>query len=269
MTESKHTPDIDRISVLSASILLAYTLAGFISLPSRTLSIQLPGLFLEYQVDEKTWISLLIAGLTATGADTLVRRHPAYQGRISIQHWLLPALTAWAIGLILFQEPFSILWWIIFALGGSTLVLVLIAEYIVVDLQDIRRIPATIALIAISFALFLIMVITIRSLEFRIFLMAPTIAIAAGLISLRALHLLRGEWAMIHASVIGVIIGQISAALHYLRFDPITFGLLLLAPTYALTSFSERLLDNRGIRQSILEPILVLLVIWVIAFAVR
>ncbi len=269
MNSIKYKPNINRISVLSSAILLAYTLAGFISLPIRTLSIQLPGLYLEFLIDEKIVISFLVAGLTATGADSLVREHPSFKGRLSIQHWFLPALTSWAIGLILLQEPFSILWWIVFAIGGSTLVLVLIAEYIVVDPHDIRRIPATIGLIALSFALFLIMAITIRSIEVRMFILVPVISAAAGLISLRTLHLFHEEWALIEASVIAVILGQISAALNYLRINPITFGLFLLAPAYALTSFAGGLLGKRGIRQLILEPLAVLLIIWVFAIFLR
>lgn len=269
MNNTEHKPNINRISVLSSAILLAYTLAGFITLPSRTLSIQFPGLFLEFPIDKNTIVSFLVALLAATGADSLVRDHKNFTGKLSIQHWFLPALTAWAIGLILLQEPFSFLWWIVFSIGGLTLVLVLFAEFIVVDAHDIRRIPATIGLIALSFSLFLVLAITIRSIELRIFILTPAISIAAGLVSLRTLHLLYNQWAIIEALVIAIIMGQISAALNYLRIDPITFGLFLLAPTYALTSLTGGLLAKRSIQQVILEPLIVLIIVWSIAIFLR
>lgn len=268
MAESKHLPNINRISVLSAAILLAFTVAGFISIPTQDLSIQIPSLFLDITINTELIITFLIAGLTASGADWLVREHPSFQGGISIQHWLLPALTAWVIGLILFQQPFSFLWWIIFAIGGATLILVLIAEYIVVDSKDVYHIPATIGLTALAFALFLTLTITIRNSEVRIFLLAPTITAASGLTSLRTLHLLHKKWAFTQTAVIAIIIGQLSAALNYIRIDPISFGLILLGPAYALTSLAGDLLVRRFQKHMILEPMLVLGMVWGIAILI-
>jgi hypothetical protein len=268
VADSKHLPNINRISVLSAAILLAFTVAGFTSLPTQDLSIQIPSLFLNLTINTELVIAFLIAGLTASGADWLVREHPSFQGGVSIQHWLLPALTAWVIGLILFQQPFSFLWWIIFAIGGATLVLVLIAEFIVVDPNDIYHIPATIGLTALAFALFLTLTITIRNIEARVFLLVPTITVASGLTSLRTLHLLQKKWAFTHTTVIAIIIGQLSAALNFIRIDPITFGLILLGPAYALTSLAGGLLANRFQRRIILEPLIVLCMVWGIALLI-
>jgi hypothetical protein len=267
--ETRHLPNINRISVLSAAILLAYTVAGFISLPSRNLEIQLPGVILEFKIDAQLIISVLVAGLTATGADWLVREHPSFQEKSTIEHWLLPSLTAWVIGLILYQQPFSILWWIIFAVGGTTLVLVLIAEYIMVDPEDVRHIPATIGLTALSFALFLTLAIAIRANEIRLFLMVPTIVVTCGLTSLRTLHLLHKKWALIPTAVVAIIIGQLSAALNYIRIEPIMFGLVLLGPAYALTSLVGGFLERKNWRQIIAEPIFVLVIVWGIAIFIR
>jgi hypothetical protein len=267
--EKKNLPNINRISVLSAAILLAYTVAGFITLPERDLTIQLPRILTGFNLNAEQLIAFLVAGLTATGADWLVREHPSFQERNSIQHWLLPSLTAWAIGSILYQQPFSILWWIIFAVGGTILILVLIAEYIIVDPEDIRRIPAIIGLTALSFALFLTLAITVRAIEFRIFLLAPMITMACGLTSLRTLHLLLGRWAFRHAAVIAIVIGQLSAALNYIRINPITFGLVLLGPAYALTSFFGSSLDKNNRHQITAEPIIVLIIVWGLAILLK
>lgn len=269
MPETKHLPNIQHTSILAASILLTYTLAGFISLPARYFAIQLPGLFLEFEISSNTVIAIMVAGMTATGADWLIRDHPSYLGS-SIQHWLLPALTAWAIGIVLFQQPFSILWWITFAVGGSTLTLVLIAEFILVDPQDVRRIPAIIGLTSISFALFLLLTIVIRASEVRLFLLLPTITIASFLTSLRTLNLRQPQrWLYLHSAIIAIAIGQIAATLNYLKIEPVTFGLLLLGPTYALTSFIGGVMENKPWRDSLTEPVFVLLIVWGTAILIR
>jgi hypothetical protein len=270
VTEKRYLPNINRISILASSILLAYTLAGFISFPALDYAIQLPGIFLEFQINAQMIITLFVAGLTATGADWLVREHPSFQEKFSIQHWLLPALVAWVLGLILFQQPFSLLWWLLFAVGGATLILVLIAEYIVVDLEDVRHIPAVIGLTSISFALFLTLAITIRAAGTRLFLLVPTIAIGCGLSSLRALHLrLHQKWAFTATLVIAVVIGELSAAFNYLNIEPVTFGLLLLGPAYAATSMVGSLLENRPWNQVLVEPIIVLIIAWGFALILR
>lgn len=269
MLETKHLPNINHISMLAAAIFLAYTLAGFVSLPPRTISIQFPGLFLEFQINAKVIIAILVAGMTATGADWLIRDHPSFKGGNSIQHWLLPALTAMAIGIILFQQPFSILWWIIFGVGGGTLILVLIAEYIMVDPDDFRRIPAIIGLTAISFALFLTLAITIRAAEVRLFLLLPTISIACFLTCLRTLHLrLQKKWAYLHTGIIAIFIGEFSAALNYLNIEPVTFGLILLGPAYALNSLMGSFLEKKQLQQTIVEPAFVLLIVWAFALII-
>jgi len=270
VSEKRYLPNINRISVLASAILLAYTLTGFISFPARDFAIQLPGIFLEFQLNSQIIITLIVAGLTATGADWLVREHPSFQEKYSIQHWLLPALVAWVIGLILFQQPFSLLWWIIFAVGGTTLILVLVAEYIVIDPEDVRHIPAVIGLTAISFALFLTLAITTRSAETRLFLLVPTISIGCGLSSLRALHLrLHQRWAFTATVVIAILIGQLSAALNYLNIEPVTFGLVLLGPAYASTSLVGGLLENKAWNQVIVEPAVVLGIVWGFAILIR
>jgi hypothetical protein len=62
---SAYLPDAERLSILSATILLAYALSQFVDLPGRQIAVQLPGIYLEAQVDVQTLVALLVAGLTA------------------------------------------------------------------------------------------------------------------------------------------------------------------------------------------------------------
>ena len=275
-SRSRNLPDANRLSVLAATILLAYALARFIDLPARDLAIQLPGVYLSVEINVRTFVALLVAGLTASGADWLLRDHPAIDVQTApgrpktLEHWLLPALTAWVIGLPLFQLPLGPLWWGGFALGGGLLMLVLVAEYIVVDPDDGRQAPAAAALTAVSFALYMALAVALRFAGIRLFEILPALALTAGLVSLRTLHLrLHGRWAFIQAAVIVLITGQLVAALHYWPITPVPYGLALLGPAYALTSLIGSLEEGESLRQAMVEPALVLLILWGTALWIR
>ena len=243
-------------------ILLAYTLARFVDLPARELIIQMPGLFISIPINMRTAVAFLAAGLTASGADWLLRDHPAAQNQIIIQHWILPALSAWVLGIPLFLLPMGVLWWVVYAIGGTVLISVLIAEYIVIDPGDVRHTLAASILTAVSFVLFLILAIFLRSAGLRLFWTLPALMLAAGLVSVRSFHLwLQGRWKLAEAGVIAVVVGQILAALHYWPASPVSYGLALLGPAYALTSLFIRLAEGESLRQALPEPVLVLIVI--------
>jgi hypothetical protein len=263
MLRPRHLPDADRLSILAATILLAYATARFVDVPARDLAAQLPGIYLAVEINTRTVVSLLVAGLTATGADWLLRDHPAMRSRSTFQHWLLPALTAWVIGVPLDQLPFGPQWLASFVIGGALLMLVLVAEYIVVDPDDVRHALASAGLTALSFALFLMLAITLRSSGGRLFLILPALTIAAGLVSLRTLNLrLQGRWMFLHALALALIVAQFAASLHYWSIPPIAYGLALLGPAYALTSLVGGLSEGEPLRQAIIEPALVLFFVW-------
>jgi hypothetical protein len=259
----RYLPETERLSLLAAAILLAYALARMINLPAREISAQLPGLLLVVEVNVRTFVVLLVAAMTATGANWLLRDHPRMNKRSTLEHWLLPALTAWTIGLPLFQLPIGPLWWVGFFLGGIVLMAVLVAEYVAVDPDDARHAPASISLTAVAFALFLVLAVSLRTSGPRLFLILPALSLAAGLVSLRALNLrLHGRWAFLSAGVIALLTGQMVAALHYWPIAPVPYGLALLGPAYALTSLIGGLTEGEPVRRAIVEPVVVLVLLW-------
>lgn len=266
MLKSQNLPDPNRLSVVAATILLAYALASFVNLPKRDFGIQLPGLYLTLELNVHTVVAFLVAALTASGADWLLRDHPMLKKRSTFQHWLVPAFTALVIGVPLSRFTFGIEWFISYIIGGSLLMLVLVAEYIVVDPGDVRHALATASLTAVSFALFLVLAIALSSTGIRLFLVLPTLSLACGLISLRTLHLrLPEKWAFFQAIVLALVIAQFTAALHYWPLSPITYGLILLGPAYALTSLVGNLAEGESIQQALIEPSLVLIIVWLAA----
>lgn len=267
MQERQHyLPDTDRISVLSAAVLLTYALTRLVSTPGFTLSVQLPGFYFAFPLNLGTAMTLMVAGLTATGMDWLLHGHPSIQGRHTIEHWLLPTLTAFVIGILLSILPNGSVWWIGFAISAGILVAIFIAEYISVDPGAPNYALASAGLTALSYALFLMLAIVIRTAGTRLFLVIPAIFLAAGFVSLRTFHLrFNGRWEFPWSIGIGLICAQLSGGLHYWPLSPLQFGLFLLGPLYALTTLANNLGEDTPLRRAATEPSVILSLIWLAA----
>ena len=276
MEEHRHLPDLNRMSVLAATVLLAYAATRFVEFPNRELSFQVPGIFLSFQLNFQIIVSFVAAALAAAGMDWLISDHPAFtdphhstvrERGSHFQHWLLPALTAWVIGVPLSNLPDGPAWWVVFSLGGALLLVVFVAEYIIVDPSDIRHPAAAAGLTALSFALTLMLAIAICSSSLRLYLVLPTLVPVASLVALRTVYLRTGgQWAVAWAIGIALIIGQVATGLHYLPLSPIQYGLFILAPLYALTSVASLAQENLSLRRGAAEAVIMLLVLWGLGF---
>ena len=80
-----------------------------------------------------TAITLLAAGLTASGMNWLLRGHPSMEGRSTRRHWLLPTLTTLVTGITLTVLPTFSAWGIGFAVTAVIMLMVFAAEYVVVE----------------------------------------------------------------------------------------------------------------------------------------
>ena len=270
MDHARYLPSKERLSVLLSTILLAYVLGQFINTPGRMLPIQLIGVFIPIQINLNTVVSIAVAGMTATGMDWLLRDHPSFEHKTTLPYWILPALTAWIIHVSLTILPVSPIWWLAFFFGGLFLLLVLIAEYIVVDEKDVRHPIATAGLTALAYSLFLILAVSLRSTGMRLLMILPSLSIAGGLVCLRVLQLRLPEkgWSIMHSLVGLILVAQFCAALHYLPFSSISFGLVLLSLLYTLITFIFNLAENKSLRQAMIEPLIVLCIMWIIALII-
>jgi hypothetical protein len=266
VNESRYLPDANRVGVLTATVLLAYALSRLVQTPQFTIALQLPGFYFSYPISLSTIMVFLAAGLTATGMDWLLRSHPSLGDKRTIEHWLLPTLSAFIIGIPLTILPPGNAWWMGFGIGSLLLVLIFFAEYIVVEPSAPNYAIATAGLTALSFAIYLILTTALRYGGARLFLLAPALFIAAGLVSLRTLHLRTGQkWEYNWAIGIALVCTQITAGLHYWPVSPVQFGLVLLAPLYALSTFAGNLLEGIPLRRAIIEPLIALGLAWGIA----
>lgn len=268
--EHQHLPDINRLSVLAAAILLAYALTPYIHIPGRVLDIQVPGVDFPLVINFGTFVSILVTLLTLAGTAWLLQSHPhAYSQTRILRHCVIPALTAWGIGVPLQNLGIGLEWWGLFIFGGLLIVFVLTSEYIAIDINDTRHALASISLTAISFALYLILAIALRAAATRLYLLVPTLFIAMSLAALRTLYLrLNERWCWAWALGIAAVISQLAVGLHYLPLTPLQYGLFLTAPAYALTSLAGNWEDNRLGISLWIEPALMLLVVWALALLV-
>jgi hypothetical protein len=270
MDEQKFLPNSDRVGVLTSTVLLAYALNRLIKSPDFNLEIQLPGFFLLLPLNMSTAMSLLTAGLTATGMDWLLRGHPALNKRATFQWWILPTLTSFVIGVPLSILPDGAPWWVGFALGGIFLFFVFLAEYIVVDADAPYYTTAMAGLTAISYTLFFILAVALRYSSARLYVLIPGLFIAAGLASLRILHLrFSGRWEYAWAAGIAFVCVQIASGLHYWPLSPVQFGLMLVGPLYGLTNLAVNLGEDQPARRAAIEPAVATVLCWGLAVFLR
>lgn len=265
-----HLPDTNQLSVLVAVILLSYALTPFINVSEQGFELPLPGVVFDFKLNLPTLVSFLVAALAALGTDWLLRGRGLTDHQQTLQHLILPALTAWLIGFPLQTIAGGVQWWVVFTLGGILLIIVFVAEYIVVDFSDPYYAPATAALVAVSFALFLFLTIAVRAAALRLYVLLPILSFSIAMVSLRTLYLRsEGRWNIQWAVLIGLVIGQFAAGFHYLPMSPLSFGLLLLGPAYALISLANQMEEKQSLTLIWVEPVIMLVILWVLGFTIK
>ena len=262
----KLLPSLNTLSILVSTLLLAYTLLHFVSIPTLEYEITFLGIYFPIGINFSTLVTLLVAGLTASGSAWLLEDHPARDRyRSTAVHWLLPSLTSLVLMLAIEQLPFGGLWWIGALISGLLLIVVFSAEYIVLDSSNPYFLPAEMLITALSIVFFLILAISIHTAEVRLFYRVPLLSVAAALVYIRVIHLRqKGFWAITQGSVSFLLIGEIAAGLHYWPMQSINFGIALTGPLYALIEISDLLptFDSKPRLKEILWPILINDISW-------
>lgn len=266
----KFTPDPDRLGLVTAAVLLALALTRIIPAPEFNFELQLPGFLLAFPLNSNTLMGLLTACLTAAGMDWLLRGHPALGDRATFQWWFLPTLTTFVISVLLSILPGGQAWWMGFLVSGIFLFLVFLAEYIAVDPDAPYYTVSIVGITAISYTLFFILSVALRTSEIRLFLIAPALFVAASLASLRILHIrLNARWEFAWALGIGLVCIQLAAGLFYWPLSPVQFGLILLGPLYGIINLAINLGESMPTQRAVLEPAIVAGLCWGLAIFLR
>ncbi len=256
-------PNTEQLSIVLATILLGYVLGQFINTPSTTYSIQVLGIYIPFRINFNNLVGLTIAAMTAAGTSWLMENHPYRDQESILPHMILPTMTAWILNILLSNLQISPTWWVYFMVGALFLLIVIWLEYIVFDPEDYRQPFAATGLNALSIAGFLVLVVSLRSTNFRLLFLLPPIFAAGGLVNLRASHLqLKNRWLLPQALTCGIVITQLAAALHYLPVSALQFGVFLLGPLYTFTNLTINLEQRLPIRQALTEPAAALVLIW-------
>jgi hypothetical protein len=256
--EHEFLPNIDHLSVITATVLLAYALTAYFHFPTRTLDLQLPGFLLTMNINFMTVISIVVAILAAAGSDWLISAHPSIGEARRFHHWLIPAFTALVISVPLNSLQVSPSWWMVFALGGLLLTGVLIVEYISVDPADLRFPIARVSLSAMSFALFLVLLIAVRGAGLRLYVVLAAILPASAVVIAKTLHLRLGGWNLAWIGGITLVVLQVATGLFYLPLKPIQFGLILIGVTYGLINLAGSIEEKRSNSVIWIEPLLLM-----------
>ena len=266
MKTNQYFPDSNRISVLTATVLLAFALTRLLASTAYLFGFQIFGRIIRFDLDLRIIIIVLASGLTATGMDWLLKSHPLiYKKKRTLDHWLVPMLTALVLGMSLYLLRADALWWVGFSIGGLLLVLVFWAEYVVVSPGDTNYPVAMVVLTVLSFALYLILALALRYGASRLFLLVPALFLATFLVALRTLHLrLGGRWEIAWALGIALVGVQLAAGLHYLPISPIHYGMILVGVLYGLTTLVASLLEGIPLRSAATEPIIMLILLLVL-----
>lgn len=261
-------PDINRLSIIAAAIMLAFALTLLVSFPAQQITFNLLGILLEFSLNFGTLTVFLTALLAAAGMEWLIQSHPDWptgtRRWFAVRHWILPVLTTLVIGVALNNSKGGVFWWAIFGLGSLLLMAVFIAEYNVVNVSSVRHPIAAIGLTGLSFALYLLMAIAIYSADLRLYLRIPLLAVGAMMVISRSLYLRLGEWYPIWAIVDSLIVSEVAVGLHYLPIAPIQFGLILVGLAYGLTGMVSGIKESRRGWAFWAEPVGMLAVLIVI-----
>ncbi|MBI3159250.1 MAG: hypothetical protein HYZ26_06595 [Chloroflexi bacterium] len=268
MRAASHQPNPQRLSVVLGTVLLGYALSRFVEIQEQTLPLQFLGVFVPLRLNANVIVAALSAGLTGVGADWLLRDHPARGGRSTIPHLALPALTAWILSIPLNNLELSPTWWLAFLGAGLLLAIVLTAEFHTLEDLGLRNPFASAVLIALAYAIFLILVITLQAVGLRLVFLIPSLGLAATLVALRTSNILEaGGWRWAEAQAAALVVVQIGAPLHYFAVPPVSYGVLLLGALYGYSTLSTRIHLGHPLRQAFLSSALGLFVALVLASA--
>ena len=251
MTDDLPQPDLDRLSVLAALVILAYGLTRVIELPTLAGQLSAFGLLVPLSLDTRSMMLILAAALVVVGADWLTQSHPAAgEGRYAFERWIIPTIAALAVGALLTRLPEGPVLWIGLPLAAGLLITVFVAEFIAIGQQDPRRPWAARALELLALLLLLQGNFFLRLAGVRAVFIIPGMLLVASALAWR-LFLLRqpDRRPRIHALAVGWGVAQLAWGLHYWPLPPLQGSLLLVLAFYLSFTTARDVLESRQLAE--------------------
>jgi hypothetical protein len=250
---------LEQLSLLVSMNVLGLTLSILLVLPERKIEFGFLGSDASFVLSGPWLFAILLSVMTAAGVESIMRAHPRVhlsETQYTAILWILPCVvvggTALSLPLLRDSAQFSFLT----ILGsGIFLALIVLGEYLSIDLQDpayaFARLGLNLAVYLASLGLFQ----AIYSIKLRSILSAPVIGLVAALLSLELLRAsesdVRRTW--LYAATVGLGVGEAIWALNYWNVNPFFGGVALMLIFYLLTGFAQQYLFGKLNWRTILE----------------
>jgi hypothetical protein len=248
----------DRISVLTWMVLVGLAAQRLLALPTIVVTGPMLGSPVTLTITTDTVLGLLLAGLTASGTTAVVRAHPlSHSGEIGPYwlYWGAPVAVVSIALLLLPAAPSRLYWLASLILTGIALGLSLAAIYYTLDPFAARYRRSRLMMNALTYGVALVMYLVVYRTRVRSIVSATEIMLISTLL---ALELLRGSQRStllvgIYAGIVGLVLGQATWALNYMRLQSLTGGLILLLIFYNMVGLSQHAIRGRVGRRIVIE----------------
>ena len=217
----------DRLSIISALIILNYALMPFIYSPEIPFNFSILGIIFDLQFKYANLMVLSASAFAAVGTYWLLHDHPLVDRTNSFIHLILPTLVAGAMSIPLNVITIGPAWWAVFALESVLIIFTLIAEYYSVDPENSLFALSKIILIPLAVSLLLLLSVSIRSADYRLYIEIFILGIAFAVIFVRLNALTTSTGKKIKTLICTFLFIQILVICHYLPLTSIPFGLIL------------------------------------------
>jgi hypothetical protein len=269
MFNERPSPDRDRLSVLIGIIVLTPVLIRFVNVPPRTISFDVLGSPISFNMTS-IWLTVtMLPALSCMGANAVIRAHPRMSQpnppRAFI-YWILPGLTGLDAALLLEQAPTWSMWWAGLALTGLIITLVIVAEFSTVDPYTLGYPRVRLILNVIAYALAFASFALIYSSRGRSAITAPAVAAVAVILAFELLNTteIRLRQGLLYSLLIGLLLAESAWALNYWRLSALAGGMILLLTFYVLVGTVQQALLNRLTRRTLIEFALVTAVAFIL-----
>lgn len=256
---------LEQLSVLVGMNVLGLTLSLLLALPTRTYEFGFLGSDASIVLSGPWLFAILLSVMTAAGVESIMRAHPRVhlsETQYTAILWILPCIivagSALTLPLLRESAPFAFL---VIVSAGLLLALVVLGEYLTVDLQDpaysFARLGLNLSVYLAALGLFQ----AIYSFKLRTIFSAPLIGVVAALLALELLRSsesdVRRTW--LYAITVGIGLGEAIWAMNYWSVNSFFAGVTLLLIFYVLTGFAQQYLFGKLNWRTVLEFVIVAL----------
>lgn len=251
-------PRNDRLSITVSLVVLGLLLSQLVTLPPRTIDLQVLGSELQLRLAGPVQFTIIMAALVCAGVDAVVRQRRSQRGNALVYtapYWALPGMLT-VVSMILLNNAHD---WgarlVLVALAGVAFAVVVNLQLHSMDVSENRPPWVRLALNGIVYTLALVLFVAVYSARLRSVVSATTIMFISGLLSLELLRGLneRISRLWLYAALIGLMLGEITWSLNYTSLpNPVGGGLLLMV-FYGLASIVQQYLSRQLSRRVLVE----------------